>query len=304
MEVRTFTRALLMVLLVFVSSCVSQPVGMGGHLAFPDGGTDGAGDSGFAVADGGPMVDAGPVGEGLPCDVATFFETKCDTCHTNPPAGGAPVSLLTYADLQAPSRLNPALNEAQESLVRVESTSSPMPPGGGLSASDVAVLANWLDAGTPQGTCAAMAPDAGSPDSPPVCTSNSTWTGGNDGSSRMNPGLACIACHQSTGGEAPRYSVAGTVYPTVHEPDLCNGASGSAFGVTVHITDAAGTTITLTPNSAGNFDSSAALTFPIRASVTSDAGTLVMQTPQSSGDCNSCHTQNGLNGAPGRIIVP
>ena len=29
-----------------------------------------------------------------------------------------------------------------------------------------------------------------------------------------------------------------------------------------------------------------------------------MVTPQTLGDCNACHTQNGLQGAPGRIIVP
>jgi predicted CXXCH cytochrome family protein len=25
---------------------------------------------------------------------------------------------------------------------------------------------------------------------------------------------------------------------------------------------------------------------------------------QTTGDCNSCHTQSGANGAPGRILLP
>jgi len=29
-----------------------------------------------------------------------------------------------------------------------------------------------------------------------------------------------------------------------------------------------------------------------------------MTTPQFDGDCNACHTQDGLQNAPGRIVVP
>jgi predicted CXXCH cytochrome family protein len=29
-----------------------------------------------------------------------------------------------------------------------------------------------------------------------------------------------------------------------------------------------------------------------------------MMTPQETGDCNSCHTEQGRNGAPGRILLP
>ena len=50
------------------------------------------------------------------------------------------------------------------------------------------------------------------------------WTGGNRGSADMNPGRACITCHSTMNG--PSLTIAGTVYPTAHEPDLCNGANG------------------------------------------------------------------------------
>jgi hypothetical protein len=145
------------------------------------------------------------------------------------------------------------------------------------------------------GTCGS-APDPLS--AAPVCTSGTQWTAGNDGSSRMNPGQACISCHSS--GEGPRFAVAGTVYPTGHEPDLCNGTSAAQ----VIITDANGTTLTLTPNSAGNFSSSAALALPYHAEVVANGKTRAMSATQSSGDCNGCHTQNGANGAPGRITLP
>jgi hypothetical protein len=116
----------------------------------------------------------------------------------------------------------------------------------------------------------------------------------------MRPGEACIACHSS--GEGPRYSIAGTVYPTAHESNDCNGASDP--NVQVVITDATGATITLPLNSAGNFESRQSIATPYTAKVISGTKVRAMATPQTSGDCNSCHTEQGNNGAPGRIIAP
>jgi mono/diheme cytochrome c family protein len=131
-----------------------------------------------------------------------------------------------------------------------------------------------------------------------------TWKGGNEGSSSMNPGKACISCHQSD-GEAPLFSVAGTLYPTGHEPDLCNGVSANtANGASVVIVGADGRTLTLTPNRAGNFSSENTVKTPYTAKVTYQGRERVMLTAQTSGDCNSCHTPNGANGAPGRIALP
>jgi hypothetical protein len=136
----------------------------------------------------------------------------------------------------------------------------------------------------------------------PVCTSNTTWTLGTRGSASMQPRVACINCH-SSGGEGPRFAIAGTVYPTAHEPDQCDGASGST-GVAIVITGADGKTVTLTPNAAGNFSSSATVTTPYQAKVTYMGRERLMVAAQTSGDCNSCHTQSGANAAPGRILLP
>jgi hypothetical protein len=135
----------------------------------------------------------------------------------------------------------------------------------------------------------------------PKCTSGTMWTQANRGSSDMNPGRACIACHSTMNG--PALTIAGTVYPTAHEPDLCNGANGSN-GARVVITGADGQTLTLTPGTSGNFNSRTAVKTPFKAKVTYMGRERAMAATQTSGDCNSCHTQNGTNSAPGRILLP
>jgi hypothetical protein len=136
----------------------------------------------------------------------------------------------------------------------------------------------------------------------PTCTSNHRWLLGNLGLATMNPGLACIACHQ-TEPRAPRFSAAGTVYPTGHEPDLCE-APATITNATIVITDASGGTVTLNPNGVGNFYYEGSLALPITAEVHYQGRTRAMITPAPSGDCNSCHTQDGAMAAPGRITLP
>jgi hypothetical protein len=112
----------------------------------------------------------------------------------------------------------------------------------------------------------------------------------------MEPGNACQSCH---GGQ---FGFAGTVYPTAHESTSCDGTSVS--GVVVTIKGADGKTLTMAPNSVGNFYGSGNVAMPFTAVVSYNGATNAMTTPQTSGDCNSCHTQNGSNGAPGRIVLP
>src|SRR4030095_1003320 len=97
--------------------------------------------------------------------------------------------------------------------------------------------------------------------------------------------------------------LAGTVYPTAHEPDLCYGANGTN-GAQVIITGADNQIITLIPNAAGNFYYGGALARPYRAKVVYMGRERVMGVAQTSGDCNACHTQTGAMNAPGRILLP
>lgn len=132
-----------------------------------------------------------------------------------------------------------------------------------------------------------------------TCTSKTTWTRGEN--AQMRPGEACIACHATNDG--PTFSIAGTVYPSGHEPNDCNGVPSSLAAVVV-ITDAQNKEYRLPVNPAGNFSLEQKIAAPYRAKVVTGAKERAMVTQQSVGDCNSCHTQTGANGAPGRITAP
>ncbi len=155
-------------------------------------------------------------------------------------------------------------------------------------------------------TADAAAPDVAADDVAvdPPCPSNKMWTKGNQGSALMQPGVACIACHNKSGGEAPGFVVAGTVYPSLHAVDKCYGSTATK----VEIIGSNGVVTTLTTNSAGNFYQSkfgSKIVMPYTAKVYNAAGDMLeMTTPQTNGDCNSCHTPDGASNAPGRIIAP
>ena len=244
-----------------------------------------------------PFDAGGAQGPGdLPCDVATALAV-CQACHGPTPAGGAPVSLASRADLMADSPQYPGQTEAQRAVLRMTGSPTPMPPAPSSPSpqSDVDALNAWIAAGYPTGTCGT---------GQTVCTSGLAGT--THESQSMRPGEACIACHQSTGGEAPIETFMGTLYPTMHEPDDCVGATTSSYaGAQVIVVDAHGNEFAMTPNSGGNFmGSPGGFTMPFTAKVTYQGREIDMTTPQTSGDCNACHTEQGANGAPGRIALP
>jgi hypothetical protein len=128
-----------------------------------------------------------------------------------------------------------------------------------------------------------------------------TWTRGDEESPEMHPGLSCIDCHAR--GEGPKFIIAGTVFQSISEADDVYGVPGAV----VQITDAKGKVRKLTTNASGNFFLKAwgnSVSMPFTAKVIYKGNENAMATPQSSGNCAACHTAQGLNGAPGRIIVP
>ncbi len=301
-------------------SASATQAGMGGSTATAGTGsvTGGASNAGGAGNAGAPNV----TGTGPLCDVLAMLRQKCQSCHSNPPSPrSVPMSLVSYADLVAPSPADPTVSTAEMCIQRMQDSAAPMPPAPATpaSAADVQVIQAWIDAGEPS-TCDAAAAGAGGTagmagtggvvenpyDTPVVCTSNQHWTGGNRESPDMHPGGACISCHTSGEGEGPRFTFAGTVFPSAHEPDDCNGTDGSSAMTQVVITDANGTTFTLDVNSVGNFSYTArtAPVMPYLAKVVSGGNERVMTDKQTTGDCNSCHTQDGANNAPGRIMAP
>jgi hypothetical protein len=189
-------------------------------------------------------------------------------------------------------------------------------PGGVPPGVGPAVPGGAADAGTPPanggpGGAPLRPADAGSGPfaAAPVCTSRTMYSGGEG--PRMRPGEACISCHRRDDG--PSFVVAGTVYPTAHEPSRCNGAdgNGNARGTVVVVTDAAGRSVSAGVNAAGNFSvSDRGLRPPFRAKVVFDGRERLMIGTVPVGDCNICHTQAGTTivpggpRAPGRILLP
>jgi hypothetical protein len=249
-------------------------------------------------------VDA-DFGIDLPCEVATLLLEHCAACHTG--AQGFAPALARHEDLLAPSS-QPDMTVAEASLASMRGLLTPMPPSGLLAADTIAPFEKWIADGMPSGTCEGLVP----PPAPElVCSSGTYRNRGDDDDANMFPGRACNHCHQGASGEeddeAPVYAFAGTVYPTVREPNGCVGRGGAV----VTLTDNAGRTWQLTTRpGSGNFAMgwpTSGLTFPVTASVTANGATIEMMQPLMSpaeGDCNLCHTQDGANGAPGRIFTP
>src|SRR5258707_1216641 len=74
------------------------PAGGGGGAVGGGGGRQGAGGRAGGGGAGG-VTTAG----GLPCDVQAVYQTHCTTCHAAAPVNGAPMPLVTRANLMAAS---------------------------------------------------------------------------------------------------------------------------------------------------------------------------------------------------------
>jgi hypothetical protein len=274
-----------------------------------DGGSDAGG--GAVLPPPSTPAPPGPAGTGLdtglPCDVQAVLENRCIACHD----GVTQFALVDYDTLVGPSKTDPSKTMAQLSLERMKSTTSPMPPPPAEppAADEIQVFEDWVNAGTPKGAqCTDAPPDGGSmPDASPTelgdggCTSKMTWDGGNTPSPLMRPGEACNACHQKLGG--PNLRAAGTVYASYHEPNDCNGKAPPP-PLKVIVTDSHNNKVSMDVNAAGNFYTKTRLFAPYRAEVTDGTNTRKMMGSVTSGDCNSCHTEQGANNAPGRILAP
>ena len=285
---------------------------------FPMGACGGGGGS-AASSSASTGAGGAPPQTGLPCDVATILG-DCIGCHMSPPVGGAPMPLLSYADLAAASPKGGTY--ADRSLARMQDALAPMPPSPAAaeSAANIAAFQAWVSGGLPMGNCGGV--DGGAPnpyDTPDVCTSNIYWAGGegdwgNYPKSAMHPGDKCIDCHTHPGNyglpdTGPSLWFGGTVYPTAHEFDECFGINGQQAATTVEITDANNHVVTAKVGVSGDFylrkgANVPALAYPIQAKVIAGGKTRAMSQAVATGDCNSCHTLKGTGNAPGRIMAP
>lgn len=102
-------------------------------------------------------------------------------------------------------------------------------------------------------------------------------------SGHHNPGKVCEDCHSGR-TEAPHFYAAGTMYV---DPD----GSKPAPGVTIHVIDAAGTTVTMVSSRNGNFWTEEPLQYPVRTYASICPKTLEMQPLVEKPSCNAkgCH---------------
>jgi len=115
--------------------------------------------------------------DGLPCAVATLLQQRCQQCHGTQPALGAPMSLVTYADLRGPARSNPSKSVAEVAVQRMRDTVTPMPPYPFPPATtdEAGAVSQWIAAGYPHGPACGASGGAGGAGSdagggPSACT--------------------------------------------------------------------------------------------------------------------------------------
>jgi hypothetical protein len=117
--------------------------GSGGVTGTGTGSGGSTGSTGTGGRAGGTGGATGGQPNGLPCDVAAVFQSKCTRCHSSPPTGGAPFSLVSYAD---------AKSHATVSVAAMSRGS--MPPSGTLATSaEIQTVQSWINANYPNGTC-------------------------------------------------------------------------------------------------------------------------------------------------------
>ncbi len=107
--------------------------------------TTGAGGSGTGAG-----VGAGSSGD-IPCDVHDTLVEKCQSCHAASPQFGAPMPLVTRADLRATSS-NGSATMAELAVARMQGDSGsmmPPPPNEQATTAEIDAVQAWIDAGYP-----------------------------------------------------------------------------------------------------------------------------------------------------------
>ncbi|MEY4575319.1 MAG: hypothetical protein RL701_22 [Pseudomonadota bacterium] len=96
-------------------------------------------------------------GAKIPCGPERVLKANCQNCHGAQLLFGAPMPLVTHADLMKMSRSQPTKNVAQVAALRMIDASNPMPPSSqkAMVATDKTMLQTWLEGGAKVATTAA-----------------------------------------------------------------------------------------------------------------------------------------------------
>jgi hypothetical protein len=125
------------------AACAPDPTQLGG--GDQDKAQGAAGDHAPAGGGGGAGPGHAP---GLPCNVRTILGQRCQTCHGAAPAFGAPIPLVSYADLSAARGGGHVYDSVK---ARVHDDARPMPPSPNprLAAAELATIDAWVAGGAP-----------------------------------------------------------------------------------------------------------------------------------------------------------
>ncbi len=270
--------------------------GSGPATATPDAGSPGSSTGTGSSSSG---TGSGPVTSGtsgIPCNVATLLAAKCTTCHADPlPSPSYLASLVTLAELKAPSKLDPTKNEVEESvaLMTLTSGATAMPPTSGSPAADIAVLQAWISSGYAAGAAC----DGGAPPSPTgVFTNAPPYAAPTKAcSGKHNAGQECMGCHSGNSDNA--FLMGGTLY---------DGSGNAVVNAEVRLVDSTGKATSVYSCQNGNFyigaNNGGTLNGPATVGVRNATTTQTMVTTLSSGSqppassggaCNACHASGG-----------
>ncbi|APR85313.1 Hypothetical protein A7982_10662 [Minicystis rosea] len=98
--------------------------------------------------------NGGTAATGLPCDVNEILVNHCQQCHGAPTKFGAPMPLVTHADLVAQAKSDAGKKVYELVGTRIHDSAAPMPqpPNPPLDAAQQKTLDDWIAAGAPAST--------------------------------------------------------------------------------------------------------------------------------------------------------
>lgn len=108
--------------------------------------------------------DADPPAQGIPCQVDTLLQNHCRGCHSAPPKNQAPMPLVSFDQLQAPSpsNANTPVYEAVAARIKDNARPMPPPPNARLTAAEIEVIDAWVESGAMTGSvCVSSEPGGG-----------------------------------------------------------------------------------------------------------------------------------------------
>jgi hypothetical protein len=96
-----------------------------------------------------------PADPGLPCEVRSILEAKCQFCHGETPSYGAPNPLTKWEDFHTKSMIYEGTTVLDHIVSRVTGDDNimPPPPSPPLDQNEIATLQSWVDAGAPRSSC-------------------------------------------------------------------------------------------------------------------------------------------------------